>query len=430
MMGVSEYAMRRLLHGLRHSTSLRTLVCPVVHFGDLSSLELLLDSPLSHLVVSGSRLSLPLLRPFLLRLPSAPHLQSLDLSCSLIDAPCCRALCAAIARNSSLRTLNLSLNRLEHSGPHLAMMLSRNASLRQLNLTHSGLLSDDLLALCEGLGLNSTLKKLAIGGNPPARGEQQMAEVLRHLLAHPALDCLDLTGLDLGAAHEEALLALVRGERLRWLQLAHNAVGDGLVEGLAAGRRQLEMLDLSYNRLSEGAVAGLGRLLGGDATLQCLNLSGVHVSQAALGSIAAGLECNETLVALFLNACGIDAEGAGVLVGALRRNETLAELILSRNEITPEGLTAICEMLATNTALRFLHLGQNPIGVLGPERLASALHGNGYLEAITLPTELLTERTKDEISALVDRNQANNTMRLATLYQKLLNYCNIVSFLS
>lgn len=78
---------------------------------------------------------------------------------------------------------------------------------------------------------------------------------------HPALAVLDLSGCDIGAEADDAFgVCLASNQCLRELALGSNALGDGVVAGLAQGlaqHPQLTRLVLRSNRIGPGKAARL-----------------------------------------------------------------------------------------------------------------------------------------------------------------------------
>ena len=71
----------------------------------------------------------------------------------------------------------------------------------------------------------------------------------------------------------------------------------------------------------------------------------------------------KNLVMMDLHSNRISDHGAKLLADALKENDTLTVLDLSRNYISDAGCQFFCDALQENSAIKVLNLIQNPISV-------------------------------------------------------------------
>ncbi|XP_077201781.1 malignant fibrous histiocytoma-amplified sequence 1 [Paroedura picta] len=282
---------------------------------------------------------------------------------------------ARLWRDAALRARKLELGAPEESGPEAEAKSppppAPVAPLETLNLSGRGL--EDLPeGLCAAVG--GSLRVLSVRRNRLAR--LPSAAALRHL-AHLAE--LDLSHNRLRCLRDDGhALALLRG--LRKLNLSHNQLGGGGGCGgggtLPAGLgelRQLEELDLSFNRLGrlpEQALAGLRQL-------RTLDVD--HNQLPAFPPVLLELDALEELDCSGNRLLGAVPEG----ISALRR---LKILWLSGTGLTslPEGLCqlgALENLMVDGNSLRALPAGFGNLQRLKMLNLSSNLL-SGFPDAV------------------------------------------------
>jgi Ran GTPase-activating protein (RanGAP) involved in mRNA processing and transport len=214
----------------------------------------------------------------------------------------------------------------------------------------------------------------------------------------------------------------IRGQET--LSLPHYGVGDNLATALAesvSNSKDLRVVNLSDNRLSDGAVAKCLRLLGGLPNLESMDLSHntigkksceafqsmghsnpqtkeVYLSHAGIGELGFG-----TLVSFFSSAIHIRAldlghnrlssNGISLLSEWLSMSTSVEWLNLSWNAGSTKGAVAFSGALARNESLKYLNISHNNIGDEGGEYLAHSLFSNKSLEILNCQNNDLSYRS-------------------------------------
>ncbi|XP_066547492.1 ribonuclease inhibitor [Amia ocellicauda] len=298
----------------------------------------------------------------------------------------CAALASALSSNpTTLRELDLSLNRTGDSGVKLlfALLEDPNCKLGKLLLSRCGITEEGCAALTSALCSNpSTLRELDLSYNCP--GDSAVTE-LSALLEDPncKLEKLLLSGCGIT---EEGCAALTSAlcsnpSTLRELDLSSNRPGDSAVTELSAGLEdpncKLEKLLLSDCGITEEGCAALASALcSNPSTLRELDLSSNRPGDSAVTELSAGLEDpNCKLEKLLLISCNLTEGSCAALASALRADHSqLRELELSGNDLGDSGVKLLSAGLQDpNCKLQRLGLSGCGVSEKGCVALASAL---------------------------------------------------------
>ena len=155
-------------------------------------------------------------------------------------------------------------------------------------------------------------------------------------------------------------------QNLIWVSLINVNLNDSSFAELFDGLQhcqQLVQLDLSRNRLADGSMKLLSRMLGPEFVLSDLNLRHNSISCVGVKRIAKELFRNETLENLDLSSNRCEDEGCREIFHSLRLNKFLGSLNLSCNNISREAVPSLCSVLVENATLRNVDVSGNIIGV-------------------------------------------------------------------
>mmetsp|Transcript_32153 Transcript_32153/g.68459 ORF Transcript_32153/g.68459 Transcript_32153/m.68459 type:complete len:437 (-) Transcript_32153:120-1430(-) len=198
----------------------------------------------------------------------------------------------ALARNRTLRVLNLCENQIGGEGAKLlARAVKANDALRQLHLNGNRIGDEGVESLADALMDNFTLQVMVMSDNGIANeGARSLAVALR---VNRSLQQLHLGGNDVDDEGVIAVAgALAENGTLQLIDLARNDVGDQGAESLAASlvaNEGLRVLELGGNRIGDWGAAKLADALRSNYVVETVDL-GDKVGSHAREMIAAILD--------------------------------------------------------------------------------------------------------------------------------------------
>lgn len=245
--------------------------------------------------------------------------------------------------------------------------------------TDDGSDDNDVQSLFHGIARNTFLKSLNLSENKLSVG---LLRVIREGIEHhPSLEKLALNKCHIHHHHDGGLQALVGNlARITTLELSKNALvstrsGILLCRLLQCNSHHLKRLDLSQNQLgSQGCVA---LVASGLQSLEVLNLSGNgidHVGALAVGeAIIAGSGGGCLLTTLLLGQNPLGDEGITALAKGIERNSSLQLLCLRQTDMGDVGAIRLARALEQHDhRLVQLTLTRNRIGIQGALALMTA----------------------------------------------------------
>ncbi|KAF0695809.1 Aste57867_13406 [Aphanomyces stellatus] len=214
--------------------------------------------------------------------------------------------CAALGRNASLTTLNLSQCDLSDDvWVALGQALGTNTTLTTLDLSHNAISNAaTAAAFLDGLGRNHSLHYLSLAHTGLV--DDQVPHLAAQLAANGRVTSLDVSGNGLSHASLQALLGIATLTQLRFF---NNAVGAGIAHVIEAIRANttVQVLDLGANSLHGPLAATVFEALHGHASLQTLEMGGNDLGEVGLAALDRLKAANPTLdVAMDKNAGGDD----------------------------------------------------------------------------------------------------------------------------
>jgi len=286
-----------------------------------------------------------------------------------------------LAGHLSLERLQIEYGRLR--GVVCTALGHEKSKLKDLCLPNCEIHDEGLVALCNGLVGNSTLKKLCLSGNDAITsvGWRALSTVLQH--PNCKLVALDLNnnGINDDSANvlNSALwgLSSLKTLDLGWRQCACQSLFNQL------SLSSIENLNLECNLINDSELVALASI----NTLRSLGLKGVRRSTTPAGwsSFFVSLQRNGIqLVKLNISLTSIGDVGLAALGQLLNTMSTLRTLMMiniftghSFDNLTPHGWqTFFTSLQETNSNLVNLFLGSNKIDNHGMELLMRRLVSN------------------------------------------------------
>ncbi|EGD72320.1 hypothetical protein PTSG_00339 [Salpingoeca rosetta] len=317
-----------------------------------------------------------------------PFLDTLNLKFNNITGKGAAALGAALPSAHHLQSLDLSGNPICDSAgmEDLCMGLSAAKGLRVLTLRDVRLKGAGTTALGKLLVALPTLHELDLSRNPI--GDSGMDNIAKGLAACTSLRTLTLANVQLnndGVVHLASAIQQWPNRSLRQLDLADNTFSSNLdALGLALAQQEsLQRVSLAGCNLQRLPVASVAALLShcGSAVV---DLRRCRISDDSCTNIATALAdgASPSELELSSNACAFASmQQLGL---AMASNTTTTVLKLNFNSLGDSGMRALCRGLMSNTALRVLHVADNNCGGAGVEALAKYVAATATLRELDL----------------------------------------------
>ncbi|XP_040270347.1 NACHT, LRR and PYD domains-containing protein 12-like isoform X3 [Bufo bufo] len=287
--------------------------------------------------------------------PGLHNLQTLSLADNELPDTSCIQLASVIRNNPSLKTLDLSGNRL--SGPHFSDLMEALSSpacrIEELHLGYNDLPDTSCIQLASGIRNNQSLKILVLSGN--SLSGPHFSDLME-ALSSPAC-------------------------RIEELRLGYNDLPDTSCIQLASGirnNRSLKILDLSYNRLSGPHFSDLMEALSSPACrIEELHLRDNDLPDTSCIQLASVIRNNLSLKILVLSKNRLSGPHFSDLMEALSspacRIETLR---LANNNLPDTSCIQLASVIRNNQSLKILYLSGNRLS--GP-------HFSDLMEALSSP---------------------------------------------
>ena len=284
-----------------------------------------------------------------------------------------RSLAEVITSNRTLRTLEVSIEKIDEEGMKaLAEALKQNSSLQVLELNIQEISDEGAKALAQSFEVNSSLKKLTFNSLGFSLGNNCLGKILlESLKENTSIEVLDFGNSTINNDGAMVLAeALKKNASLEVLYLGENQIGDEGAQALAEALKKnlrLKSLCLRHNRIGDEGAKALAGALKANVSLERLDLDGNQLGDEAARALAETLKANASLKHLHLSGVGmyryenqLGDEGAKALAEALKANASLEYLCLKGHQISDEGVNALTEMMRVNFKLTDVEGFMNP----------------------------------------------------------------------
>eukprot|EP01134_Creolimax_fragrantissima_P001680 CFRG1680T1 len=248
------------------------------------------------------------------------------------------ALCECLAVNNSLRILSVGNKTFGLQGlERISSGLLKNTSICTLDLENKGLGDDGAECLASIITDSTNLKieNLKLGRNDI--GDTGLIAICNALKHNETLKTLDLHVNSFGSTKAMSSLG------------TYLARAECTLEGLNLSTNP-NVKEISVVEFSENGLAC-------NRSLRSLILSECCVGDEGVDSLTTALTEQKGITSLLLDGCGITAIGASSLQRLLEADGKLEELIVRNNAIGESGFTTIGAALKTNRTLRVLECG-------------------------------------------------------------------------
>ena len=314
------------------------------------------------------------------RINFTDNLHSLKLRYINLTAKCAAFIAESLHHSPNLHELCLSWNPLHSGVSHLAENLHHVPQLTKLELIHVQMGEKECAALAASLQYLNKLEKLDMAHNALGHG---IIELAKNLNSVPNLTELDLSNTNIGEDEASALArALKDVPELSDLDMANNALGHGIIE-LAKNLNSvpnLTKLDLSDTNMGEDEASALARALKDVPELSYLDMARNALGHGII-ELAKNLNSVPNLTELDLKNTNIGEDEASALTHALKDVPERSDLNLGFNPVL--GVRDLVQHLSSVPKLKYLSLFGVQMTKTEIEELCTAVKGRG----ITLFTD-------------------------------------------
>ncbi|XP_073465577.1 NACHT, LRR and PYD domains-containing protein 12-like isoform X2 [Aquarana catesbeiana] len=358
-------------------------------------------------------------------IPALHNIKCLRLSINHLTDSSCPHLASGIRNNQTLRTLILSVNKMEgphfrdlmealttsriediqlstnhltdSSCPHLASGIRNNQALRRLDLEKNNLEGPHFRDLMEAL-TTSQIEKLQLKNTHLT--DSSCPDLASGIRNNKTLRTLDLSVNNLEGSHFRDLMEALRTSQIEELQLWCNQLTDSSFPHLASGIRNnqtLRRLNLSDNNLGGPHFRILMEALT-TSRIEELQLDRSHLTDSSCPHLASGIRNNQTLRTLDLSRNILEGPHFWDLMEALTTTR-IEKLELDRNQLTDSSCPLVASLMRNNQTLRILNLSKNNLEGPHFRDLMEALT-TSRIEELQIENSDLSDETKRELKKL------------------------------
>ena len=222
----------------------------------------------------------------------------------------------ALAENRSLEVLHISLWRSGDAAVGdaavfaIARMLTINEKIKQLGLINTRCTTEEVTAIARAIKLNPSTKLQELSLYGSYIGDAGAVELAMMLNANTTLSCLTLGCGGIGNIGIQALARVLKtgNKTLKSLDLSSNSCTniEELADALRCNKSALEVLDLSFCKISDAALLELIKALESNSILRIIDICGHMINDEVARAILEMLKKNHTITDIVLSDIRID----------------------------------------------------------------------------------------------------------------------------
>ena len=326
------------------------------------------------------------------------QLKALDLGRNKMTWKIAQDLASVIKTNSGLQQLDLSDNDLKASAVIILQALKDSCQLKSLNLNDNemtGQVAEDLASVIKN---NIGLQQLGISNN---NLKTSAFVILQALQGNSQLKGLNLSQNNIsGQVSQELANVIKNNQNLEQLFLSDNDLkASASVILQACNNSQLEVLDLSRNKITGEIAKDLAGVIKNNLNLQKLGIADSNLKALAIIIIRA-LKCNFHLRILDLSRNNMTGKVSEDLANVIKNNPDLEQLYLSDNELKASS-SVILQALKDNSKLKVLDLNNNTMTGEVVNDLAVVIKNNLSLQKLCLSGNYFNSKAAVIFQALI-----------------------------
>jgi Ran GTPase-activating protein (RanGAP) involved in mRNA processing and transport len=345
--------------------------------------------------------------------------ENLNLARKGLDEAQAKEFCDMLARNTSVKSLDMSSNGLASSLGAVAAALSTNSTLTSLDLSDNAIgAAAECRVLGDALCCTRSLESINLSRN--RLGEAEGSVLCKAICCNIMLSSVhvDLSQNSLRDAGCRAMAeGLTTSTSMRSLNVSENGFGagvTGLIFEALKRNSTLNSLNISHNHMSASDYSALGATLHVNNTLTELNVSFCTLGLEGARELSRGLSNNSTLRSLDISYCNLGDGGCRAVSGSISMGR-LEKLVLAHNTLGFEGASAVAdEALKNNSHLTCLDLSFCNLAAQGGRAIAAALAVNSTLESLNLSANILRDEGCCAIAQALLHNNALHTLTLTS----------------
>ena len=339
-----------------------------------------------------------------------------------------------INTQNNFANCDLSKRMIGNTGLLIVSNLVYNKEINKLNVSYNNITDDGVEVLYEIVKSHCTLKELIMShNNISSDGAYIIAKIIQAKTSLQKLDISQCRIPDDGAVvisksyNNNSRLQLVLSWKNDKITIK---TADLLSERGFSGQRidntgalilsyllhniEIEVLNLSYNVMTNDGIMIISDFLKKNNTVQELIMSNSMISDSQISEV---VQINTTLRKVSISNCDISDDGVVVISESVKKNDNLKELDISHNEINIKGANKIAEVFEVNVSLKKLDISNCNIPTVGIESISNSLQKNCTLEELDMSYNKINIKRVTKITEVVRVNK--------TLKKLNISYCDI-----
>ena len=273
-----------------------------------------------------------------------------------------RALCST-KHLRELKIEGIGVSVTDEAAESIAAVVSSNNKLQIFDISKTNFSPVGFTKITNALQNIATLIKLYVSNNNiTAKSADGIAAVICH---NSELEEFDVSRNDLQSAGATKIAkALQKSSTLRKLCINSNNIMDTAVDDIAnviyKNNTELHELDISKNWFKATSIVTIAKAIQSISNLKKLYINySITESDVVTDDIAAALTCSGQLEVLDISGNRLEASGIIKIAKALQKISTLEQLYINNNKITDRASDDIAAICSHNTHLQVLHFNKN-----------------------------------------------------------------------
>jgi len=306
-----------------------------------------------------------------------------------------------------LRDVNLeNITIASKTASRIAQTLKSGSTLASLNLGHCNLKTAGILAITDALSKITSLKSLNLSDNviDHEDGIATANGIANVIVSNVQLEYLNLSGCKLSQTGMIQILRAVKElVKLNHLSLKSNRFNERVANSLADCLKNKKVLQhLNLSEILDSEISIIASSLKSLTTLEYLGLENSSITNEAADLIASIITNNTTLLHLNMSYCILQEEGVIAISKALGKSNRINKLQMNSNSINDVAAGELAKTLSKATSLELLELSDCELEENGLVNIVKSLK-NTLLKELDLSSNTVSNKVARCISELCDK---------------------------